>query len=67
MLQERLARNQRLVEYILLGRGGPEHDPTFTVATKIDGKEVARGKGRTKKSAEQDAALATLHVLEAGH
>lgn len=64
MLQERLAQSQRLVEYVMLGRRGPEHEPTFEVATKIDGKEMARGSGRTKKSAEQDAALATLRALE---
>lgn len=66
MLQERLAQSQRLVEYVLLGRRGPEHEPTFEVATRIDGKEIATGRGRTKKSAEQDAALATLSQLEAG-
>jgi ribonuclease III len=65
MLQERLAQTQRLVEYVMLGRRGPEHEPTFEVATRIDGKEIATGRGRTKKSAEQDAALATLHALEA--
>ena len=50
---------------VMLGRRGPEHEPTFEVATKIDGKTVAKGSGRTKKSAEQDAALATLQTLEA--
>ncbi|MEH3054807.1 MAG: putative dsRNA-binding protein [Patulibacter minatonensis] len=50
----------------MLGRRGPEHEPTFEVATRIDGKEIARGRGRTKKSAEQDAALATLAALEPG-
>lgn len=64
MLQERLAQSQRLVEYVMLGRRGAEHEPTFEVATRIDGKEIARGSGRTKKSAEQDAALATLRALE---
>jgi ribonuclease-3 len=65
-LQERLAQSQRLVEYVLLGQKGPEHEPTFEVAAKIGGKTVATGSGRTKKAAEQDAALAALASIDAG-
>jgi ribonuclease-3 len=64
-LQERLAQSQRLVEYELLGRKGQEHEPTFEVAAKIGGKRVATGEGRTKKAAEQDAALAALQAIDA--
>lgn len=64
-LQERLAQSQRLVEYALLGQQGPEHEPTFEVAARIGGKQVSIGRGRTKKAAEQDAALAALSALEA--
>lgn len=65
-LQERLAQSQRTVEYVLLGQHGPEHEPTFQVAAHINGTPVAKGTGRTKKAAEQAAALATLAVLDAG-
>ncbi|MEN0015468.1 MAG: ribonuclease III domain-containing protein [Solirubrobacteraceae bacterium] len=65
-LQERLAQSQKLVEYELLGRRGPEHEPTFEVVSKIGGKVMAHGEGRTKKAAEQDAALATMAAIAAG-
>ncbi|MFT4035360.1 MAG: putative dsRNA-binding protein [Patulibacter sp.] len=64
MLQERLAQRQRIVQYELLGRRGPEHEPTFEVAARIGGQTIATGRGRTKKAAEQDAALATLQTLD---
>lgn len=63
-LQERLAQSQRLVEYQLLGQSGPEHEPTFKVEALIGGNHVAFGHGRTKKAAEQDAALAALATLD---
>lgn len=64
-LQERLAQTQQLVEYKLLGQKGPEHEPTFEVAASIAGKTAATGRGRTKKAAEQDAALAALAAIDA--
>lgn len=65
-LQELLAQKQQLVEYHLIGRSGPEHQPVFEVAARVAGKTIASGRGRTKKAAEQDAALACLHALETG-
>ena len=41
-------------------RTGPDHDPVFTVAVKIQGLPEASGKGRSKRAAEQDAARAML-------
>jgi len=35
---------------------GPSHDRHFTCAALIDGEELGRGEGRTKKDAEQEAA-----------
>ncbi len=42
---------------------GPAHSPTFHVGLVLDGKELARGKGQTKKEAEQRAARAALRLL----
>ncbi len=49
--------------YTLVGQDGPPHDRTFECAVSRYGKELARGKGRTKKQAEQAAALTALKKL----
>jgi ribonuclease-3 len=42
---------------------GPEHGKTFHVSSRIDGWEVGRGRGRSKKEAEQAAAQDALEKL----
>ena len=44
------------VEYRLLKEEGPDHNKSFEVSAMLDGQEIGRGIGRTKKSAEQRAA-----------
>lgn len=46
--------------YQIIGHSGPDHDPQFEAAVYRDGQELARGIGRTKKQAEQAAALNAL-------
>lgn len=46
--------------YELVGEDGPAHDRVFTVAVKIRDQEYARGSGRSKKQAEQQAAKEAL-------
>ena len=65
-LQERLARKGLTVTYDVVGELGPPHDRTFEVSAIVDGEEVSRGSGRSKKSAEQEAARAALDVVEGG-
>lgn len=48
------------VSYNLLGESGPEHDKVFEVEVLLGSQVVGRGKGRTKKSAEQQAAYEAL-------
>jgi len=62
-LQERLARTGRTVAYEVIGELGPPHDRTFEVAAVVDGEEVGRGSGRSKKHAEQDAAQIALEGM----
>jgi ribonuclease-3 len=64
-LQERLARRGALVSYEVIDERGPPHDRTFSISATIDGIEVGRGTGRSKKDAEQEAAQAALYALEA--
>jgi len=64
-LQERLARRGALVIYTVTAEDGPPHQRVFEVAAVIQGEEVARGAGRSKKDAEQAAAEAALDALGA--
>jgi ribonuclease III len=63
-LQELLARRGAVVVYDVVGEEGPPHDRVFSVSALIDGEEVGRGRGKSKKDAEQEAAQAALAVLE---
>ena len=63
-LQERLARRGALVSYDVVDEQGPPHDRTFQISATIGGVEVARGSGRSKKDAEQEAAQIALESLE---
>ena len=49
--------------YKVMRTEGPAHSPTFHVGLVLDGKELARGKGLTKKEAEQRAARSALRLL----
>ena len=59
-LQEQLARRGTVVAYEVTAEEGPPHERTFEVVALVDGEEVARGSGRSKKDAEQAAAEAAL-------
>lgn len=61
-LQERLARQGELVSYEVVEEEGPPHDRRFSVVAGIDGREVGRGRGRSKKDAEQQAAQVALEA-----
>ena len=63
-LQERLARRGELVNYDVVDEQGPPHDRTFAVKATVEGTELGRGVGRSKKDAEQEAAQAALEALD---
>lgn len=50
--------------YQILAQDGPPHDRTFRAAVYRYGVELAQGSGKTKKQAEQAAALAALEQLK---
>ena len=54
---------QALVHYEVVAEAGPPHDRTFEVSATVEGAEVARGSGRSKKDAEQAAAAAALDAM----
>jgi len=64
-LQQKLqARGHAVPAYETVGQAGPPHDPVFTAAVVLDGREIARGEGKSKKRAEQEAARRALEILE---
>ena len=62
-LQEALARSGRSVSYAVLEVEGPPHDRRFSCAALVDGEELGRGVGRSKKDAEQAAAKLALEAI----
>ena len=52
------------IEYHLIGEEGPDHNKSFSVELTIRGRSYGKGKGRTKKAAEQQAAYEAIHVLK---
>jgi ribonuclease III len=51
--------------YHVIAESGPDHQKTFRVEVRICGQVTAMGSGRTKKEAEQSAAVAALIQLGA--
>jgi ribonuclease III len=64
ILQETLARRSELVVYRIVEATGPAHDRDFVAVAEVSGEEIGRGEGKTKKSAEQEAALQALERVE---
>lgn len=64
-LQEFVQRksNQR-ISYELTCESGPDHNKTFTFTVSINGEISGEGSGRTKKEAEQMAAMKALEKLK---
>jgi len=64
VLQERLARRAEVVAYRTVSEEGPAHDRSFIAVAEVAGQELGRGEGKTKKAAEQEAALHALDSLD---
>jgi ribonuclease III len=64
VLQERLARRAEVVTYRTVSEEGPAHDRSFIAVAEVEGQELGRGEGKTKKAAEQEAALHALDTLD---
>ena len=61
MLQEAVQTTRRSLEYVLLDEYGEAHDKTIEMAVKIDDIIYGKGIGKSKKEAEQNAALDALN------
>lgn len=62
-LQEFLQANGKKPHSYEITHEGPDHDRTFFAVLFIDGVEVSRGQGRSKKAAETQAAVVALERL----
>jgi ribonuclease-3 len=67
LLQEKLAQRSAVVEYRIDEEAGPPHDRSFVAVAEVGGKEIGRGGGKTKKSAEQEAAERALDAMDDGN
>lgn len=64
-LQEKWQKKTGQVpKYTLISECGPEHDKSFEFEVSLNTDVVARGVGKSKKLAEQDAAKAALELLD---
>jgi ribonuclease-3 len=63
-LQELLARRGAQVSYEIVSEDGPPHARTYTILARVDGQELGRGIGRSKKHAEQESARQAIDELE---
>ena len=67
ILQEIIqSRQDGELSYEILKEEGPDHNKSFEVRALVGDQEIGRGKGRTKKAAEQLAAYNGILKLKAG-
>ncbi len=64
VLQEKLQANgEVMIQYTIIDEKGPDHNKTFTAEVACDGRVLASGTGRSKKSAEMEAARKAIDTL----
>jgi ribonuclease III len=59
------ARLKLTPAYVLETEEGPDHDKTFSIGVVLEGRILARGLGKSKKEAQQEAARQALERLSA--
>ena len=65
LLQERVQKTSgQTLCYSLIGESGPDHIKVFTVEVLLNGKQIGKGEGSSKKEAEQSAAKNALETIE---
>lgn len=63
-LQEVIQKNpDEILTYVLIGESGPDHDKRFEVEVHLNSNVIGKGIGRSKKSAEQEAAKEALNLM----
>ncbi len=63
-LQELAQADKRTISYEIVSESGPSHNKTFEAVVRLEDKIIlGKGKGKTKKEAEQNAAHAALSKI----
>jgi len=57
-------RYREAPKYVVTNSEGPDHEKTFYVEVSVDEQVMAKGQGRSKKVAEQEAARLALETLK---
>lgn len=57
------AKGSSAPRYMVVKEEGPDHNKMFTVEVYADGKPIAQGLGKSKGTAEQDAAEKALKII----
>ena len=61
VLQEKMQEHGNVkIRYKIIKEIGPDHDKTFEAEVEVNGKKLARGRGKSKKQAEMEAAKKAL-------
>ncbi len=64
ILQEVVQKNPgEIIEYVLVGESGPDHDKRFEVEVHLNSNVIGKGIGKSKKRAEQEAAREALELM----
>nr|MBP3681123.1 ribonuclease III [Clostridia bacterium] len=64
VLQEKLQIHGEVdIKYIIIEEKGPDHDKTFIAQVSCNGKKLAIGEGKNKKTAEMNAAHKALQMM----
>ncbi len=63
LLEYAQANHMEIPTYIVVREEGPQHNRIFTIKVTIGREEFGVGKGRNKKSAEQNAAHAAMKLI----
>jgi ribonuclease-3 len=64
LLEFAQAEQMKIPTYTVISEEGPGHNKTFGVEVYVDEKPMAQGEGKSKKSAEQQAARKALNKLQ---
>lgn len=65
VLQEKLQiKGEVVIDYIIVKEKGPDHNKEFEAEVRCNSNPLARGKGRTKKQAEMQAAKQALENMK---